>query len=386
MKSILKSAYCLFVLIGLLASSATAKSFQPTDTGMITVVRALVKKHRQQLHYPLAVMRFYEKSQYKLAWVAPDTVKTHATDAMLLLDCILQYGLNHADYHPDRLLYNELSLITSHTSAVSKERKALFDIWLTDAILAFENNLHYGKANPGYPAVKIDANSGDGFDAVANLGHALKSKEFTKAITMAQPQSLMYRGLQRQLYLQTGLFTGDCYEFPLSGIAIMAINMERLRWYSSRKKALMEINIPSLTLTAHLQTGDRYYKLKASKAALNALAGQLNNPAPMFMSVVNGQVALQVVPVGSSIIASEVNTKLLVKDAARQSLTLYVLKSKELATRLSAQNSKKSNPVPAAFTYITCVLKGAELIKYKDIYGLDKGLQAAMYPPEIKKR
>jgi len=197
-----------------LALSVTATPIMLVDTGIATSIEMQIKKHQKELYYPLSVMRFYKNNGNKLVWVAPDTAKTHATDAMLLLDCVVQYGLNHADYHPNKLLYDERRLLTSRTTKVSNERKAMFDIWLTDAILTFENNLHYGRFNPDYTARKIDANEREVFNSIIVLNDVFKSKDFIKAITMVQPKSKIYYDLKYQMYLETGLYTGDCYEFP----------------------------------------------------------------------------------------------------------------------------------------------------------------------------
>jgi hypothetical protein len=74
-----------------------------------TSITLAIKANRASLYYPLEVARFYKQNGYKLAWVAPDTIKTQAPDAMLLLDCVRQYGLNHEDYHPRQLLYETLN-------------------------------------------------------------------------------------------------------------------------------------------------------------------------------------------------------------------------------------------------------------------------------------
>jgi hypothetical protein len=131
MKSLLRSIIYPLIFSIPFAVSAFGATSLPSDTGMAAVINVQIKKHQKELYYPLSVWRFYKSNGNKLAWIAPDTVKIHATDAMLLLDCVLQYGLNHASYHPDKLLYDELRLLTSGTATVNNERKALFDIWLT---------------------------------------------------------------------------------------------------------------------------------------------------------------------------------------------------------------------------------------------------------------
>ncbi|MDB5144991.1 MAG: hypothetical protein JWQ66_3704 [Mucilaginibacter sp.] len=386
MKSSLRSACYLLVLLNLVALSVAAKPVTLRDTGIATAIATQVKKHQKELYYPLSVTRFYKNYGYKLAWIAPDTVKTHATDAMLLLDCILQYGLNHADYHPKKLLYTELSLLTSRTVRVSNERKALFDIWLTDAMITFINNLHYGNFNPDYRARKIDVNRDARFNAAVILNNALKNKDFIKVITQVQPPSKIYQDLRYHMYLETGLYTGDCYEFPENGIRAMAINMERLRWYSIRKEALMEINIPSGMLTVHLQDSDYYFKLKIKQVTLRALANQLNGTGQTSISVLHGQMVLRI---KSDIRKDlqELNAISLIKEKSDKLFPLNVVKSRRLEALLLFQQVKniQMNAVPVNLTYITCEIKNGEPVTYKDIYSLDKGLKHALYRAAAKR-
>jgi len=385
MKSFLRPTRYLLALLNLLTLSVAAAPVILVDTGMAASIQMQIKKHQKELYYPLSVLRFYKSNGNKLVWVAPDTVKTHATDAMLLLDCVVQYGLNHADYHPNKLLYDELNLLTSRTAKVSNERKAMFDIWLTDAILTFENNLHYGRFNLDYTARKIDANEREVFNSIVILNDALKSKEFKKAIALVQPKSKIYHDLKYQMYLETGLYTGDCYEFPEGEIQRIAINMERLRWYSVRKKEVMEINIPSRVLTIHLRDNDYHFKLKMSKSILQALVKQSIYPAIMTISVVHRQPILHITPAIRKDL-QELNNIPQIKTAKDEPFNILVFKSKELSALLSSLDVEKIkvNSNPVNFTYITCEIKEGELVNYKDIYDLDNGLRLALYHAEKK--
>jgi murein L,D-transpeptidase YcbB/YkuD len=190
-----------------------------------------IKNQRAKLYYPNLVERFYRQNGYKLAWIAPDTVKTHAWDAMLLLDCIKQYGLNHEDYHPDILLYPTLHRLIE---TGSDKEKAKYDIMLTDAMIRFMNDLHYGKLNPFYTTAKIDKELL--FKADAALLLALQSNDFLRSISRIQPNSKLYNDLQDHMRLLVGQRSGDCYVIPQGLIRKMAINMERLRWISTTGK------------------------------------------------------------------------------------------------------------------------------------------------------
>jgi murein L,D-transpeptidase YcbB/YkuD len=194
-------------------------------------ILSAIKQNKGSLYYPNEVARFYQQNGDKLAWIAPDTVKTHAWDAMLLLDCIKQYGLNHADYHPKQLLYPELhQLIAQKTPGYET---AVYDVLLTDAMIRFMNDLHYGKLNPLYTSKKID--DGVKFKANDELLGALQGNNFLAAIENVQPKSKLYTDMQDHMRLLVGQRSGDCYVIPKGLIRKMAINMERLRWISTTR-------------------------------------------------------------------------------------------------------------------------------------------------------
>ncbi|WP_259067355.1 hypothetical protein HDF24_12250 [Mucilaginibacter sp. X4EP1] len=199
---------------------------------LIAQIQHVLKMDRSNLYYPLSVERFYRQNGYQLAWIAPDTVKTHAWDAMLLLDCVKQYGLNHEDYHPKQLLYSQLHKLIAQKD--SPEDAAAYDILLTDAMIRFINDLHYGKLNPVYTIKKIDI--GVKFKADRELLSALTDSDFLRAIDSTQPESRLYFNLQYHMRLLVGQRSGDCYVIPPSLIRKMAINMERLRWISTTGK------------------------------------------------------------------------------------------------------------------------------------------------------
>ncbi|WP_428329494.1 L,D-transpeptidase family protein [Mucilaginibacter sp.] len=250
---------------------------QVADTSVAAAIKAQLSASKFKLYYPNAVVNFYKQTGYNLAWVAPDTVKTNAWEAMLLLDCVIQYGLNHVDYHPKQLGYDELHAISNHFNGVGNAEKACYDILLTDALIALMNNLHYGKLNPDYPANKIDAENSLGFQAGAVLIRSISSRDFMSTVISVQPQIKQYKTLQYHMHLATGLYTGDCYETPEEDIRRMAINLERLRWMNSTDSVYIQINIPSYTLYFHQP--DTTYQFKV-------IVGKPATPSPTLQSAI----------------------------------------------------------------------------------------------------
>ncbi len=206
--------------------------FVPLQLQAQNSVGSAIRKNRANLYYPRSVKQFYKQNGYKLAWIAPDTVKTHAWEAMLMLDCVKLYGLSHNDYHPKQLLYDRLHFLVEQGG--TNTEKALYDILLTDAMIRLMNDMHYGKLNPIYTSAKIDR--GTPFKAGKELQVAIESQNFLSLIDKSQPQSKLYLDLQDHMRLVVGQRSGDCYLIPPGLVRKMAINLERLRWISSTGK------------------------------------------------------------------------------------------------------------------------------------------------------
>ncbi|MFI5136459.1 MAG: L,D-transpeptidase family protein [Sphingobacteriales bacterium] len=258
-------------------SGKTCPIYENTDTALSGSIRKQIILNEKHLNYPASVARFYQQSGYKLFWIAPDTVKMRASEAMLMLDCVMQYGLNPPDYHPRELLYEKLNELTRHFGKVSDMEKAGFDVILTDAMLTFINNLHFGKLNPDCSSAKIDSGNTPGFLAETVLAKALHQKKFMETLLSVQPKLKAYTDLQFHLHLLAGLYTGDCYEVPEGDIRKISINMERLRWIKDNDTTYIHINIPSFTLEFHQP--DTIYQFKV-------VIGKPEAPTPTLESAI----------------------------------------------------------------------------------------------------
>jgi murein L,D-transpeptidase YcbB/YkuD len=357
------------------------------------------------LNYPKEVEQIYRQAGKKLLWIAPDTVKTHASDAMLLLDCVLQYGLNHDDYHPRALLYEKLNLYTSQFSKTSFAEKSRFDRLLTDAMLTFINDLHYGKLNPRYRPVQIDEGV-TGFSANAVLLKSLRSNDFDSAIVDVQPQSKAYVNLQYRMHLLEGKMTAECYSFPESEIRKMAINMERLRWIDKNEHTFIQVNIPSLTLK--FITPDSTYEFKvivgapASPTTVRQDAITYFNTEPegvahRMIFKLNRNPAMSIKGAGDpnpfnktdravttgyiSVEQPEKLAALLLKyDGANNKTALL----NQALVNGKAQTFSLKKTVPIIITYLTLEIKEGIIFSYKDIYNKDESLETALYNKQMQ--
>nr|WP_294945310.1 L,D-transpeptidase family protein [uncultured Mucilaginibacter sp.] len=244
---------CLFVLILLLAfikagASISQNYANPADSALRKEVARQLGEAKLQLNFPATVSRFYKQRQYAQNWIVNEADADKTWAAMLMIDCVLQFGLNHADYHPTELLYTKLHDILERTKQVPIVQQARFEIMLTDAMVSFTNNLHFGKYNPDFPATKIDK-GGLPFNAIDIINTAMQSKDFMTAMVSAQPKNKLYQNLQSRMHVIAGVQLGDCYEFPEAEVRKIALNMERLRWAALDTDNFIHVNVPSYKLS-----------------------------------------------------------------------------------------------------------------------------------------
>ncbi|ASU31968.1 L,D-transpeptidase scaffold domain-containing protein [Mucilaginibacter xinganensis] len=405
------------------------------DTSVTANIKVMLNnnKLKPSLYFPGSVKRFYNQRDFSPNWVNPKENTKQTWEAMLLLDCVLQYGLAHEDYHPREILYDKLHTILENPEKVSNSEKARYDILLTDALITFMNHLHFGKLNPEFTPARIDQKQ-IGFNADVSLANAMHQKDFMSAFLDAQPRSKEYNDLQRHMHLLEGIYQGDCYEIPEADIRKIAINMERLRWMEVEGDTYLHINIPSYTLKLHQPDTTYEFKIIAGKPGtptpilksyigdfttaskglvrrilVNKLPKTINENVYQGSNAVNyygrkkndaGSIffwfpnKLNVTLQGSS-------DKRLFKKQQRaftdggikvenaEKLASLLLKQddaankvKELHNAVSAamvKNFMLNKAVPIKITYVTGEMKDGILISYPDVYNLDMKLEMALY-------
>jgi len=285
-----KQLLLLAMLLILLCSSFNVapsdgpSKFKPlksqSDTTLSTEIKAQITNNKREssLYFPNSLTRFYQMNGFQPVWVKVQKDPKQTWDAMLVLDCVLQFGLSHDDYHPKELSYTRLNTIVEHPYELTATDKATFDIMLTDALIALINNLHYGKLNPEFPAGRIDTGITGGFKADDALINAMKRKDFMNALLNVQPKLKAYTDLQYHMHLLQGVYQGDCYDIPEAAIRKMAINMERLRWAAINDSNYIHVNIPSYTLKYHRP--DTTYEFRV-------IVGKPAWPTPTLRSAIN---------------------------------------------------------------------------------------------------
>ena len=255
------AALAFIILLLHLTSSANAAALRNDTTLSAEIKRVLASKVEMSgFHYPKSVERFYSHNGFQVMWASPQKDIRKTWEALLMLDCVLQFGLNHADYHPKEVLYSTMHDILERSSTVSVPQTVRFDMLLSDALITFMNHLHFGKLNPAITAETIDEGRIMGFCAEDILRQAIPQNDFMSAVLNVQPKVREYVLMQDYMRLMKGQYMDDCYEAPEGIVRKLAINMERLRWAAISEDTFIRINIPSYTLK--LQTPDTAYQFK----------------------------------------------------------------------------------------------------------------------------
>lgn len=258
------------------ASIDVSKSAVKKDTLALTIQRLLNDvQTTNTLNFPVTVKRFYTQNPSAAQWIKDDENIKPTTDAMLLLDCVRQYGLKKENYHPKELTYGLLHDVLSKENMASNEQKAMFDILLTDAMVSMIYHLHYGAFNPVLTSKILDSGSLKDLQAANFLAEALKQKDLMAAILTAQPQAKDYIELQNYMRLITGQYICDSYEVPEAEVQSIAINMERLRWVNWTNDSFVQINIPSFSLS---------YQQEANTYEFKVVVGKDKTPTPTLQS------------------------------------------------------------------------------------------------------
>lgn len=231
----------------------------------------------QQFHYPKCLRRFYQQVKFELIWIRPNKNIGKTIAAQRILDCAIQYGLNRADYHPGAVNLKILNGISDTIMKTTIRQKVWLDLLMSDAMLTFINNLHFGKFNPRYTHSLLDQGEIPGFSSEEVLKRAIGQEDFINTILQVQPEIAEYEFLQNYLQVKMKKAQTNCDEAPNRILRKVAINMERLRWAAIHESTYINVNIPSYTLKFY--TPDTLYRFKV-------IVGKPANPTPVLRSTI----------------------------------------------------------------------------------------------------
>lgn len=232
----------------------------------------------EKLNFPNTVKRFYTLNNQETNWLRPAQNIGATASAMLLLDCVRHYGLQHENYHPEVLNYGVMQDVLDSKNSASAAKKVEYELMLTDAMISMINHLHYGQLNPSLSTKAIDNDQSLKLRAAEFLLKIANSSNLMDSILTVQPSISQYKKLQTYMELITGQYACDSYETPESEVKVIALNMERLRWAGVDSPTYLHVNIPSFQLTYIMKDATREFKV---------VVGKPSTPTPTLASAIN---------------------------------------------------------------------------------------------------
>lgn len=231
----------------------------------------------KQFNFPRTVKRFYNLTSNQANWLRSEQDIKPTVSAMLLLDCVRQYGLQPEDYH-NKVLNYVLMYDALHNNKLKANQRIEFELFLTDAMISMINHLHHGKYNPLMNKDSIDNGLTNELNAEEYLIKFKNSPNLMDNILAVQPKIDQYSQLQGYMKLITGQYTCDAYETPEKEIRLISMNMERLRWINTSSSTYVQVNIPTYKLLYH--TADSIYQFKV-------VVGKPLTPTPTLKSFIS---------------------------------------------------------------------------------------------------
>ncbi|SIQ76205.1 L,D-transpeptidase catalytic domain [Chryseobacterium sp. RU37D] len=314
------------------------------------------------LHFPKSVIRFYTRNDTEYAWVNVANKPDQSEAAVLLLEYSYRFGLSLSDYYRDVVSLEKLRKLGSISAGADMKGQAMFDILMTDALITFINNLHFGKYNPSYSPSYIDTNYINKFRSDDVLQKAKNDGDFVKSVLEVQPKIKAYKDFQN--YLNIFYSESHCTETQ-AGLEKIIMNMERLRWISIQNTPYILINIPSYTLEFHQK--DKTYDFKV-------IIGKPSSKTPLLESSVNYFTTAPDWKVPQDIFVKEMLPKILKNSRylADHHYTIYDEYGNEVVTVLSKLSEIRRNPyrysVRQSSGYDNAL--GAVVFRFPNSYGV----------------
>ncbi len=220
-----------------------------------------------RLNFPKTVTRFYTSNSSQASWLKSPEQVAPIVSAMLLLDCVRQYGLQRENYHPEVLDYTLMYNIANKKEEVTFAQKATFELMLTDAMISMINHLHYGRFNPVFNSAILDSSLSLTLKSEKFLAKIVDSPNIMDSILTVQPSLKQYAALQAYMKLIAGQYVCDSYETPEPYIRAIAYNMERLRWIELKNDTYLQVNLPSFQLVYSTPDSTYSHKIIVGKQA-----------------------------------------------------------------------------------------------------------------------
>ncbi len=301
------------------------------------IEKYLATENAQKLNFPNLTRNLYRQNNYSYIWFNRENKLLW--DAMSLLDCVVQYGLNPNQYHSADLNYDTIRLVATSIAPNNSVLKGRADVLLTDAVLSFMVHLHFGRANPTISFQEIDSENFKGYQIDSVLKTAIQvPAKFSQMILGVQPKMKGYRQLQNFLRLAVHRHQEDCHEISGDTLKQVAINLERYKWENvNEEEVYVEINIPAFALK---------FVDKDSTQNFKVIIGNPSTPTPVLSGKIRYFKTAPDWTVPSSILGKELlpramNNPVYLK---RNNFSIYTQKREVIAATPANLKAVRANP------------------------------------------
>nr|WP_262904554.1 L,D-transpeptidase family protein [Hymenobacter lucidus] len=223
------------------------------------------------------VRNFYGTT-YQPAWTVPaDSISINAQAALALLARAADYGLRPTDYHWLRLQALRDSLHQPTTPQPHARQQAGLEVYLSDAVLRFMNDVSRGRLRP-YTVSAGEIAAGHLRQPAVELRTALTTHTVPTAMLAGQPAHLEYQQLQQALarWLARPVAPASAHAHRVQ-YEQAALNLERWRWHALPPDSeYVLINIPAYEL--HLIKNSREVR------TYRVVVGKPETPTPTLSS------------------------------------------------------------------------------------------------------
>jgi len=224
---------CRLLVFGLLLTSLPVEA-APDSTALREHIERFVTRAELQptcrgLDWE-SLQHFYRQRAYLPAWRDGGQLQPAAAELIEMIRRSPEHGLSVSDYH----LHELMELRTERSSA----DRALVDVLLTDAFLAYARHLYSGRNRPQLtdPAWHIEP---DRLDAVALLGRVLDNNALKASLAALAPPHPQYRKLQALLARYRNLAAGGGWPMLESG-PLLRVGDRDLRVAMLRQRLWLE--------------------------------------------------------------------------------------------------------------------------------------------------
>jgi L,D-transpeptidase YcbB len=190
------SVWPIFLLCSLSAAAFAQGSAEPALRGIIE------DGARTYLDWPERkgdrdeILKLYAQSQFHLLWSDAIKPSRQALDMLQELRNAGERGLDPGDYEGNRLTYLLVDLI--ETPGAGLEQWALFDAGMSQSILRFMSDLHFGRVDPAMFGHDLEVVR-DSIDLPAAILHLAKTDNVAADVNSAEPQFKHFELLKREL-------------------------------------------------------------------------------------------------------------------------------------------------------------------------------------------